>query len=73
MNPQKMNSVKTNFIQRRYGVSLGRRYALAAASIMLLSVFGCSSVDNSNNVLTRSYQPGSELSFSSENNPFSGQ
>ena len=73
MNPQKMNSVKTNFLQRRYGVSLGRRYALAAASLMLLSVFGCASVDNSNNVLTKSYLPGAEPSFSPENNPFSGK
>jgi len=73
MNSQKMNSVNNNFIQRRYGVSLGRRYALAAASIMLLSVFGCSSVDNSNNVPSKSYLPSAESSFSPENNPFSGQ
>ncbi|MFM7365719.1 MAG: hypothetical protein ACKO11_14730 [Cuspidothrix sp.] len=46
MNTQKLNSVNSNFLQRRYGVSLGRRYALAAASVMLLNVFGWSSVDN---------------------------
>jgi hypothetical protein len=73
MNPQKLNSVKTNFLQRRYGVSLGRRYALAAASVMLLSVFGCSSVDNSSNVLTKSYLPSTEPSLLPEKKPFSDQ
>ncbi|MTJ14861.1 proteinase inhibitor I4 serpin [Anabaena sp. UHCC 0187] len=68
-----MNSVKINFLQRRYGVSLGRRYVLAAASVMLLSVVGCSSVDNSKNVFTKSYLPIAEPSFSPEKNPFSDQ
>ena len=70
MNPEKLNSVKTNFLQRRYGVSLGRRYVLAAASVMLISVFGCSSVDNSSNALSKSYLPDSKPSFLPENNPF---
>ncbi|MBS9388828.1 MAG: proteinase inhibitor I4 serpin [Dolichospermum sp. UKL201] len=65
-----MNSVKTNFLQRRYGVSLGRRYVLAAASVMLLSVFGYSSVDNSNSVFAKSYLPSAEPGFSPDNNPF---
>jgi hypothetical protein len=63
MKPEKMNSLKTNFLQRRYGVSLGRRYVLAAASIMLLGVVGCSSVDNSNNALIKSDLPSAEQSF----------
>lgn len=30
------------FLQRRYGVRLGRRYALAAASVVLMGMIGCS-------------------------------
>lgn len=45
MNRQKFSSVKNSFLQRRYGVSLGRRYVLAAASVVLFSVLGCSQVD----------------------------
>ncbi len=63
-----MNSVNSNFLQRRYGVSLGRRYVLAAASVMLLGVVGCSSVNNSSNVLTKSDLPSAEQSFLPENN-----
>ncbi|MDH6059201.1 hypothetical protein NWP17_01875 [Chrysosporum bergii ANA360D] len=42
MNRQKLSGVETQFLQRRYGVSLGRRYVLAAASVVLFSVLGCS-------------------------------
>jgi serpin B len=63
MNLQKLNSVNSNFIQRRYGVSLGRRYALAAASVMLLSVFGFYPVDNTNSVLCKSDLQGSDTNF----------
>lgn len=63
MNTQRSNSVNSNFIQRRYGVSLGRRYALAAASMMLLSVFGFSSVDNTQSVLSKSDLQGSDTNF----------
>jgi serpin B len=63
MNLQKLNSVNSNFIQRRYGVSLGRRYALAAASVMLLSVFGFYPVDNTNSVLSKSDLQGSDTNF----------
>ncbi|MDK2412684.1 MULTISPECIES: hypothetical protein [Aphanizomenonaceae] len=41
-----MNSVTTNFLQRRYGVSLGRRYVLAAAGVMVLGAFACYPIDN---------------------------
>jgi hypothetical protein len=63
MNLQKLNSVNSNFLQRRYGVSLGRRYALAAASVMLLSVFGFYPVDNTNSVLCKSDLQGSDTNF----------
>jgi hypothetical protein len=39
MNHKKINPIQSNFLQRRYGVSLGRRYVLASAGEMLLSVF----------------------------------
>ncbi len=54
MNRQKLSGVATTFLQRRYGVSLGRRYVLAAASVVLFSVLGCSQVSGSTNSLTQS-------------------
>ncbi|TAE59810.1 MAG: proteinase inhibitor I4 serpin [Nostocales cyanobacterium] len=42
MKRYKSNAVQENFLQRRYGVSLGRRYVFAAASIMMLNVLGYS-------------------------------
>jgi serpin B len=55
MNRQKFSRVKDSFLQRRYGVSLGRRYVLAAASVVLFSVLGCSQVDTNKSALA---QPG---------------
>jgi serpin B len=43
MNHKKINPIQSNFLQRRYGVSLGRRYVLASAGEMLLSVFSYTS------------------------------
>ena len=63
-----MNSVTTNFLQRRYGVSLGRRYVLAAAGVMLLGAFACSPIDNSDNVFTKSNLPNAELGFLPDDN-----
>ncbi|MEI3650639.1 proteinase inhibitor I4 serpin [Anabaena sp. AL09] len=63
-----MNSVTTNFLQRRYGVSLGRRYVLAAAGVMLLGAFACYPIDNSDNVFTKSNLPNAELGFLPDDN-----
>ncbi|MEA5581238.1 serpin family protein [Nodularia harveyana UHCC-0300] len=60
MNRQKLSGVEKKFLQRRYGVSLGRRYVLAAASVVLLGVLGCSQVSGSTNSLTQSDLPYSE-------------
>ncbi|MCV3213483.1 serpin family protein [Plectonema radiosum NIES-515] len=60
MHRQKFNSVKENFLQRRYGVRLGRRYVLAAAGVMLMGVLGCSQVNDSTSVLAKSPLPNSE-------------
>lgn len=54
MHQQKFNSVKENFLQRRYGVRLGRRYVLAAAGVMLMGVLGCSQVNDSTSALAKS-------------------
>ena len=57
MHRQKFNSVKENFLQRRYGVRLGRRYVLAAASVMLIGVLGCSQVNDNTSALAQSPLP----------------
>jgi serpin B len=56
------SNARQNFLQRRYAVSLGRRYVLAAASVMLMGVIGCSQLNNSNNsALAESRAPIKEL------------
>ncbi|MBX9258241.1 serpin family protein [Desmonostoc muscorum CCALA 125] len=60
MNRQKFSGVQENFLQRRYGVSLGRRYVLAAASVVLFSVLGCSQVDSNKSALAQSSLPQPE-------------
>ncbi|MEM6751641.1 MAG: serpin family protein [Cyanobacteria bacterium P01_C01_bin.38] len=56
------SNARQNFLQRRYAVSLGRRYVLAAASVMLMGVIGCSQFNNSNNsALAESPLPKTEL------------
>ncbi|MFN6469188.1 MAG: serpin family protein [Nostoc sp. SerVER01] len=60
MNRQKFTGMKENFLQRRYGVSLGRRYVLAAASVVLFSVLGCSQVDSNKSALAQSSLPQPE-------------
>lgn len=60
MNRQKFSGVKDNFLQRRYGVRLGRRYVLAAAGVVLLGVLGCSQVTGNTSTLAQSPLPSSE-------------
>ena len=60
MNPQKYSRMRENFMQRRYGVSLGRRYAMAAASVVLCSVLGYSQVDSNKSALAQSGLPQPE-------------
>ncbi|MFN6537217.1 MAG: serpin family protein [Nostoc sp. EkiNYC01] len=60
MNRQKFSGVQENFLQRRYGVSLGRRYVLAAASVVLFGVLGCSQVDSNKSALAQSSLPQPE-------------
>lgn len=70
MNRHKFSAVQGNFLQRRYGVSLGRRYVLTAASIVMLSVLGCSQIDNNTALITKSRLPSAESEFSKDNDLF---
>lgn len=59
---QKLSNARQNFLQRRYAVSLGRRYVLAAAGVMLMGVIGYSGLNNSSSIaLAESPLPRSEL------------
>jgi len=60
MNRQKFSGVKDNFLQRRYGVRLGRRYVLAAASVVLLGVLGYSQINGDTSAMAQSRLPNSE-------------
>ncbi len=57
---QKFGNAWENFLQRRYAVRLGRRYALAAASVVLMGVIGCTQVDSNTKVFAQSSVPRSE-------------
>ncbi|MBW4671918.1 MAG: serpin family protein [Cyanomargarita calcarea GSE-NOS-MK-12-04C] len=57
---QKFSNAREIFLQRRYGVRLGRRYVLAAAGVMLLGVIGCSQVTTDTSALAQSQLPRSE-------------
>ncbi|MGH8000336.1 MAG: serpin family protein [Brasilonema sp.] len=57
---QKFSNARENFLQRRYGVRLGRRYVLAAASVVLMSVIGCSQVNSNTSAFAQSGLPRSE-------------
>ncbi len=61
---RKLSNARQNFLQRRYAVSLGRRYVLAAAGVMLMGVLGCSQLNSSNSALAESPLPQSELPMS---------
>ena len=55
-----MNSSRTNFLQRRYGVSLGRRYVLAATSMVLMGVLGYSQINSNTSTIAESPLPNTE-------------
>lgn len=57
---QKFGSPWEKFLQRRYAVRLGRRYALAAASVVLMGVIGCTQVEGNTKVYAQSGVPRSE-------------
>lgn len=61
---QKLTKEHQNFLQRRYGVRLGRRYVLAAAGVMLMGVIGCSQVNTSTSAFADTSMPSSESPIS---------
>ncbi|WP_017316083.1 serpin family protein [Mastigocladopsis repens] len=63
---QKFSNARESFLQRRYGVRLGRRYVLAAASVVLMGVIGCSQVNTSTSAFAQSRLPRSESSISKQ-------
>lgn len=60
MNRHKLSGERENFLQRRYGVRLGRRYALAAASVVLFGVLGYSQINSSTSAVAQSRLPEAE-------------
>ncbi|KAF3888799.1 MULTISPECIES: serpin family protein [Nostocales] len=63
----KQNSnARENFLQRRYGVRLGRRYVLTAASVVLMSVIGCSQIGNNTSAYAQTSLPPSESPMSKQ-------
>ncbi|KYC36061.1 proteinase inhibitor I4 serpin [Scytonema hofmannii PCC 7110] len=64
---KRKSNARENFLQRRYGVRLGRRYVLTAASVVLMGVIGCSQIGNNTSAyaqtnLLRSESPMSKQS-----------
>jgi serpin B len=70
MKKQHLRGERENFLQRRYGVRLGRRYALAAASFVLLGVFGCPQIDNGQNMTSAAIASSLDANLSPENRQF---
>jgi len=70
MNQLRFSGERKNFIQRRYGVRLGKRYVLAAASLVLLGVIGCPQIDHSQNTTPASIMISPDSSLSSEQGDF---
>lgn len=66
MNRQKFSNVKDNFLQRRYGVRLGRRYVMAAAGVVLLGVLGCSQVNSHARAFAQSNLPHKESTLTKQ-------
>jgi serpin B len=52
---QKLNNAWENFLQRRYAARLGRRYVMAAASVVFVSMIGCSQLGDGSNAFAQSH------------------
>lgn len=53
----KFSPARANFLQRRYGVRLGRRYVLAAAGVVLVGVLGYSQLNKELGAMDGSINP----------------
>jgi serine protease inhibitor len=69
MNQGNKQGLREKFLQRRYGVRLGRRYVLAATSVILMGVLSCSQFNNNDSVTAQSNLPSSKSSPSKTPSP----
>lgn len=53
MNDREFSKTRARFLQRRYAISLGRRYVSAAASVIILGLGGYSKLDSMNSVFAQ--------------------
>jgi serine protease inhibitor len=65
---QQKSQRSNNFLQRRYGVRLGRRYALAAAGVVLMGIIGCSPLSSDSSAVAAP-KPRTESPMSQTVNP----
>jgi serine protease inhibitor len=66
---KRVSEARKNFLQRRYGVRLGRRYVLAAAtSVVLMGVLGCSQFNTNTSASAQSGRFVSESPTSTQVN-----
>ncbi len=63
---KRKSNARENFLQRRYGVRLGRRYVLTAASVVLMGVIGCSQIGNNTSAYAQTSLPRSESPMSKQ-------
>ncbi|MEC4818704.1 MAG: serpin family protein [Scytonema sp. PMC 1069.18] len=63
---QKSSNTREKFLQRRYGVRLGRRYALAAAGVVLMGFIGYSQPNASTSAFAQPPLLGSESPMSKQ-------
>lgn len=63
---KRKSNARENFLQRRYGVRLGRRYVLTAASVVLMGVIGCSQIGNNTSAYAQMSLPRSESPVSKQ-------
>ncbi|WP_066384198.1 MULTISPECIES: hypothetical protein [unclassified Anabaena] len=68
MSRLKSSDVKANFIQRRYAVNLGRRYVLAAASVVFFSVMGYPQVNNTTSAVAETKLSSTEYPLQNKSN-----
>lgn len=54
MNHLEFSRMKGSFLHRRYAIRLGKRYASAAASVILLGLLGCSKVNSIDSAVAQS-------------------
>lgn len=69
MKPEKSTSVRANFLNRRYAVQLGRRYILAAAGMVFVSLMGCTQVKYDNSTVAEAGPPPQQTSRTKQTQP----